>query len=85
MASSLFPNSNPQPQMNRTVQGGNPMQMMAQIANIMRGKNPEQVAMNLMNQNPQFKQFMQSVKGKTPEQFAREHGMDFSQIMKMMK
>lgn len=61
------------------------MQMMAQIANIMRGKNPEQVAMNLMNQNPQFKQFMQSVQGKTPEQFAAERGVNLSQIMGMMK
>lgn len=51
----------------------------------MRGQNPEKVAMNLMSRNPQFKQFMQSVKGKTPEQFAMEHGMDFSQIMGMMK
>lgn len=83
MASSLFQN-NPQ---SNPVQGAqsNPMQMMTQIANIMRGKNPEQVAMNLMNQNPQFKQFMQSVKGKTPQQFAQEHGIDLSQIMGMMK
>lgn len=51
----------------------------------MRGKNPEQVAMNLMNQNPQFKQFMQSVQGKTPEQFAIEHGVNLSQIMGMIK
>lgn len=59
--------------------------MLSQLANIMRGKNPEQVAINLMNQNPQFKQFMQSVQGKTPEQFAKEHGIDFSQIMGMIK
>lgn len=61
------------------------MQMVMQVANMMRGKNPEQVAMNLMVQNPQFKQFMQSVKGKTPEQFAKERGIDISQIMGMMR
>lgn len=71
--------------MNLSAQGGNPLQEAIKIANIMRGKNPEQVAMNLMNRNPQFKQFMQSVQGKTPEQFSREHGIDFSQIMGMMK
>lgn len=61
------------------------MQVIAQISSMMKGKNPEQVAINLMNQSPQFKQFMQSVKGKTPEQFAQEHGFNLSQIMGMMK
>ena len=71
--------------MSQPAQGGNTMQVIAQISSMMKGKNPEQVAMNLMNQSPQFKQFMQSVQGKTPEQFAREHGVDLSQIMGMMK
>lgn len=61
------------------------MQMLQGIASMMKGNNPEKIAMNLMQRNPQFAQFMQSVKGKTPEQFAQEHGIDFKQIMGMMK
>lgn len=69
------------------VQGmqNNPMQMLQGIASMMKGNNPEKIAMNLMQRNPQFAQFMQSVKGKTPEQFAQEHGIDFKQIMGIMK
>ena len=69
------------------VQGmqNNPIQMLQGIASMMKGNNPEKIAMNLMQRNPQFAQFMQSVKGKTPEQFAQEHGIDFKQIMGMMK
>ena len=61
------------------------MQRVMQVANMMRGKNPQEVAMDMMQQIPAFSQFMQSVQGKTPEQFAKEHGIDFSQIMGMMK
>lgn len=61
------------------------MQVIAQISSMMKGKNPEQVAMNLMNQSPQFKQFMQSVKGKTPEQFSAEHGIDFNFIKSLLR
>ena len=69
------------------VQGmqNNPMQMLQGIASMMKGNDPQKVAMNLMQRNPQFAQFMQSVKGKTPEQFAQEHGIDFKQIMGMLK
>ena len=69
------------------VQGmqNNPMQMLQGIASMMKRNDPQKVAMNLMQRNPQFAQFMQSVKGKTPEQFAQEHGIDFKQIMGMLK
>lgn len=61
------------------------MQRVMQVANMMRGKNPQEVAMAMMQQSPAFSQFMQSVQGKTPEQFAREKGIDLSQIMGLMK
>lgn len=43
--------------------------------------NPQEVAAQMMQSNPQFKQFMDSVKGKTPEQFAKEHGIDISGVL----
>lgn len=71
--------------MNRTVQGGNPMQRVMQVANMMRGKNPQEVAMAMMQQSPAFSQFMQSVQGKTPEQFSAEHGIDFNFIKNLLR
>lgn len=52
---------------------------------MLKGKNPEQVAQALMQQNPQFRAFVEANKGKTPEQVARENGVDFNQIMGMMR
>lgn len=61
------------------------MQRVMQVANMLRGKNPQEVAMAMMQQSPAFSQFMQSVKGKTPEQFAKENGVDFEIIKRFMR
>lgn len=74
----------------QSISGGFPggsQSNLAQIKNIvgmLRSGNPEQIAQNLMQSNPQFKSFLEANKGKTPEQVAREHGMDLGQIMKKM-
>ena len=60
---------------------------MAQVANLMRmvkSGNPEQIAQQMMQNNPQFRQFVEANKGKTPEQVAREHGVDLNQLKSMM-
>ena len=65
----------------------NPMNKMRQVANLMkmlRSGNPEQIAQQMMQNNPQFRQFVEANKGKTPEQVAREHGIDLNQIKSMM-
>lgn len=65
----------------------NPMNKMRQIANLMkmlRTGNPDQIAQQMMQRNPQFRQFVEQNKGKTPEQVAREHGIDLSQFKSMM-
>lgn len=64
---------------------GDPYAILEGIANMMKGKDMNQVAANFANMNPQFRQFMQSVQGKTPEQYAKEHGIDFNRIMRLMK
>lgn len=71
------------------MQGANtqPSNNMAEIGNIvkmLRSGNPEQIAMNLMQKNPQFRQFIEQNRGKTPEQVARENGIDLSQFKNMM-
>lgn len=57
---------------------------LGSVMQMLRSGNPEQIAQNLMQSNPQFKAFMEANKGKTPEQVAKEHGMDLGQIMKKM-
>lgn len=70
------------------MQGANsPMNKMGQVANVLkmlRSGNPEQIAQQMMQSNPQFRQFVEQNKGKTPEQVAREHGIDLSQFKSMM-
>lgn len=85
MASSLFPNSN---QNNLAPMQGtqsDPYAQLQGIVNILRGKDLNQVASNFARMNPQFAQFMQSVQGKSPEQFAKEHGIDFNKIKRIMR
>ena len=71
------------------MQGANsPMNKMGQIANLMkmlRSGNPEQIAHQMMQSNPQFRQFVEQNQGRTPMQVAKERGIDLHQIMEMMK
>lgn len=70
------------------MQGANSqMNKMGQVANVLkmlRSGNPDQIAQQMMQNNPQFRQFVEANKGKTPEQVAREHGIDLSQFKSMM-
>lgn len=64
-----------------------PMGNMSKVAAMMRtlrGGNPEQIAMQMMQSNPQFRQFVQENQGKTPQQIAQENGIDLNQIMGMI-
>lgn len=58
---------------------------IAGIVRMLKSGNPEQIAQNLMLKNPQFKAFLDSNHGKTPDQVAKEHGFDFKKIMEMIK
>lgn len=66
----------------------NPMNKMRQVANLMkmlRTGNPEQIARQMMQSNPQFRKFVEQNKGKTPEQVAKEYGLDWKTIMGQFK
>lgn len=43
---------------------------------MLEGKNPDTVFNELMKNNPQFKNFIESNRGKSPEDIARENGID---------
>lgn len=49
--------------------------------NLLGGMDPQQAFNSMMQSNPQFAQFIESNRGKTPEQVAREHGIDLSTMM----
>lgn len=68
MASSLFP---------KQPNSGNSILAMF---NSMAGNDPDAAFNQLYNANPQFRQFADSVKGKTPEQAFQENGLDFNQF-----
>ena len=55
------------------------------IVGMLKNGNPEQIAMSLMQRNPQFAAFIRQNQGKSPEQVARERGIDFGQIMQMLR
>lgn len=61
---------------------GNKNPNIMNIFQMLKNGNPEQIAMNLMHRNPQFRQFVEANKGKSPEQVAKEHGVDLAQIMR---
>lgn len=74
------------------MQGGTPaaaqanpgMDRVAGIMKMLRSGNPEQIAQQMLQQNPQFRAFVQANQGKSPEQVAREHGVDLSALMKQV-
>lgn len=59
----------------------NDFSRIGDVVKMLRSGNPQQIAQNLMQQNPQFRAFVDANKGKTPEQVAKEHGVDLSEIM----
>lgn len=72
MGNILFQNQNSNKPMGNSA--------LSQI-NQIRQQGPSNVIFNQMyNTNPQFKQFADSMRGKTPEQAFREKGLDFNQF-----
>ena len=71
MGNVLFQN-NPQPN-----NGNSILEMVNQI----KSMGPSGSVFNqLYHSNPQFRQFADSMQGKTPEQAFRENGLDFAQF-----
>lgn len=64
--------------------GNNKMAQVMQVMKMLRSGNPDQIAQQMMQSNPQFRQFVEQNKGKTPEQVAEEYGIDLNQFKGMM-
>lgn len=61
-----------------------PQNNLVSIIQMLKSGNPEQIAMNLMQRNPNFKAFVDANRWKSPEQVAKEHGIDLSQFKNMI-
>lgn len=68
MASSLFPKNQQ-----------NPLQMLNSIKALANG-NPQAMFNQMLNTNPQFAKFVNENKGLSPEQIARNYGVDLSLV-----
>lgn len=68
-----------------------PMNPLQAIQAIQQGANPNQLMMQLVQQNPAVRQAMQMVNGKTPDQIrdmaqqiARQRGIDLTQLTRQL-
>ena len=66
---------------------GNMQAIMGQIGQLkqMFGGDPSAVVRMLSQKNPQFAQFVKENEGKSPEQIAKDYGIDWNQIQQLMK
>ena len=65
--------------------GMNPLQAVAMVKQLMTGNNPQVVFEQMMRTNPQFSQFVQSIKGKDINQIAREYGIDIDALKSLFE
>jgi hypothetical protein len=55
------------------------------LINMLKSGNPQMIANQMMRQNPQFAQFVNENKGKSPEDIAKSYGIDINDVYKLMK
>ena len=60
------------------------LQQIAAIKNMLSGRNPNEIFENMLNSNPQFREFYNANNGKTPEQIADAYGIDRS-VLDMLR
>lgn len=61
------------------------MQMVGSIKQMMSGQNPDVVMKLFAQKNPQFAQFVKDNQGKSPEQIAKDYGLDWNMVQSFLK
>lgn len=61
------------------------MQMVGSIKQMMSGQNPDAVMKLFAQRNPQFAQFVKDNQGKSPEQIAKDYGLDWNMVQSFLK
>lgn len=74
MPSSLFPQNNQQ---------NNLLNSVRQFKGIVQG-GPPALFSRMVQSNPQFRSFAESMRGKTPEQAFSEYGLDFNEVKNLL-
>lgn len=55
-----------------------------QLAMSLKSGNADKIAAQMMRSNPNFRAFVEANKGKSFEQIAKDHGIDMSEIQKLL-
>ena len=71
--------------MNPMVNMSQMMQMVGSIRQMMGGQNPDVVMKLFAQKNPQFAQFVKDNQGKSPEQIAKDYGLDWNMVQNFLK
>jgi len=56
-----------------------------ELFNLLRSGNPQAVFDTMMKNNEQFRKFVEENKGKTPEEIAKEHNIDYNTLQQLFK
>ena len=54
------------------------------VLSLLKSKNPNEVFNQMLQNNPQFRDFVDNNKGKSVEQIAREHNIDMNLLKQFM-
>lgn len=60
------------------------MQMVGSIKQMMSGQNQDAVMKLFAQRNPQFAQFVKDNQGKSPEQIAKDYGLEWNVIKQFL-
>lgn len=55
-----------------------------QVKQMLQGGNPNVIYQQMMQNNPQFRQFVSDNQGKSPEQIAQAYGIDMNTIKQLL-
>ena len=58
---------------------------LKQTIGMLRGQDPQKVALQMAQRNPQFAAFLQQNQGKTPDQIAAENGIDMNFVRELIR
>lgn len=61
------------------------LQQIANLKQMINGKNPNAVMNAMMQNNPKFREFVNANKGKSAEQIARENGIDLDLLKQVFR
>lgn len=70
-------------QQGQQTRNSSPLAAIPVIRDLMQ-KNPQEMYESMYQSNPQFREFADSMSGKSPQQAFNEAGYDFNQIQQMM-